>query len=88
MQRKIIHGVPYFADKSSLFLWDETNPSPIGSINNDVITFKSELLPSLSDRLTEWRRAQVSRVRKPTDTSSRKNRNNKATVTEVSEDDE
>jgi hypothetical protein len=88
MQRKIIHGVPYFTDKTNLYLWDESDPTPIGTISGDNITFKPSLISNLSDRLATWRTSQNSRVRKPTTTNSRKNRNNKATVEEVPEDDE
>jgi len=87
MQKLFINGVPYFTDKGNLYLWDETNPTHIGTYTDNKITYQHDLISKLSTRLTEWRAEQSSRVRKPTATASRKNRNNKATVTEDSEND-
>jgi hypothetical protein len=84
MQRKIIHGVPYYTDKINIFLWDEQT-SQIGTCVNDTITYKPGIIESLAPRLSEWRAAQTSRIRKPT---SRKNTGNKAAASEVFEDDE
>ena len=87
MQRNYINGVPYFTEKGNLHLWDETEPTLIGTYSADKITIKHDIITSLEPRLAVWRLQQSPRVRKPTPTASRKNRNNKATVTEASEDD-
>ena len=87
MQKTYINGVPYFTEKGNLHLWDEADPTLIGTCAGEKITIQHDIISKLEPRLAAWRHNQSSRVRKPTPTASRKNRNNKATVTEVSEDE-
>jgi len=88
MQKEFINGVPYFTDKGAIHLCDESNATCIGSYANQVLTYHENHLAKLQERLTIWRAEQQPRVRKPTAPSSRKSRNTKAGVTEVSNDDE
>ena len=85
MQKQLIHGIPYFVDNKSLYLWDSSS-TPIGTYEKDTITFKPDLLPSLSEKLAIWRAEQQSRVRKPTNTSARRGRNNKSREQNVEDD--
>jgi hypothetical protein len=88
MQKQLIHGVPYFTDKTTICLWDAENPTPIGTYQNDTITFQPDICAKLADRLAIWRRQQISRVRKPTSTSGRRTRGSKASKAEDSDNDE
>ena len=88
MQKQIIHGVPYFTDKTTLCLWDAENPTPIGTHSNNTITFQPDICNILADRLATWRSQQVSRVRKPTSSSGRRTRGSKAAKAEDSDNDE
>ena len=89
MQKEFINGVPYFTDKTgALYLADDSNPIHIGKHQEQKINFHENLIANLQERLTTWRAEQSSRVRKPTAPSSRKSRNAKAGVTEVSDHDE
>ena len=86
MQKEIIHGIPYFRDKQTLYLWDSSSTA-IGTYENDIITFKPDLLSNLSEKLAIWRTEQESRIRKPTSNNSRRTRGSKSSKQEV-EDDE
>lgn len=92
MQRQIIHGVPYFVDKSSrLYTWEtEGEPQCIGTYNgeSDTIQFTEGYIGLLGERLTKWREGIQSRVRKSTTSNSRRNRNGEASREEDSENDE
>lgn len=85
MQKQILHGVPYYTDKQTLYIWDPESVA-IGTYQGETITFQPNLITTLNPRLTAWRAEQKSRVRKPTATT-RRTRASKATTEDV-EDDE
>jgi len=84
MQRQIIHGIPYFVDKSNnLYLWDTEQPAySIGTYDpkSQSITFNPNHQEGLQGCLATWRSKQVPRSRKPAseaaDTNSRSNGTN------------
>lgn len=82
MQRKILHGVPYFTDSEHrLFLWDtEASPVCIGSYDpkTELITYDNTAVTNLGNRLQEWRGKQNARPRKSTATASKRRGNTSA----------
>ena len=87
MQKEFINGVPYHLDAGAVYTADENNSILIGKYTEKRLEFHTNHLDKLKDRLKTWRSEQVPRVRKPTAPSSRKSRNAKAGVTEVSDTD-
>jgi len=87
MQKEFINGVPYYIDKGTIYLADDTNPVQIGTYTETRLEFHANHLQKLQEHLTAWRNEQKSRVRKPTAPSSRKSRNAKAGIREVSDDE-
>jgi len=87
MQKEFINGVPYYLDKGTVYTADENNSTLIGNYTEKRLEFHANHLEKLKDRLKAWRSEQISRVRKPTAPTSRKSRNAKAGVTEVSDND-
>jgi hypothetical protein len=86
MQKEFINGVPYFRDKTNIYL--STEPTvQIGTYTDEHLEFYTNHLNNLQERLTLWRSEQRSRIRKPTIPSARKSRNTKAGVTEVPDTD-
>ena len=87
MQKQLLHGVPYYAEKGILYTWD-TPAIQIGTYEGESISYKPEITEFLAGHLTQWRSQQQSRVRTPTITASRRNNANKATTSEDVEDNE
>ncbi len=94
MQRQLIHGVPYFTDKSNAaYLWD-TDASPpinIGTYNptTKTVSFHPGVPEKLTDRLEQWRANQTARPRKATASKRRGNsKQSKGDAKENSSDDE
>jgi hypothetical protein len=92
MQRKIVHGVPYFADSlRRLYTWDSENkPQHIGEFAatpDQSITFIPEHITVLTERLHAWRDTQHPRPRKAQPTS-RGNTGGEASAHENSDHDE
>jgi len=87
MQKEFINGVPYYLDKEAVYLANDSAPTLIGSYSEKRLNFHENHLIKLQEQLTFWRSQQHPRVRKPTAPSSRKSRNAKAGVTEVSDSD-
>ena len=88
MQKEFINGVPYFIEKGTVYLADDSTPTNIGTYTEKRLTYHENHLEKLQERLTAWRSEQCSRIRKPTIPSSRKTRNAKAGITEVFDNDE
>lgn len=88
MQKEFINGVPYFTEKGTLYTYNESNPVCIGKYDKTTINYHENHISNLQEHLITWRAEQQSRVRKPTKPSSRKARNIKAGITEVSDTDE
>lgn len=79
MQKQLIHGVPYFTDKSNtVFLWDAESSPPfaIGTFNPiaKTVSYNDNIKETLASKLTAWRQAQEARPRKPTEAKSSKRR--------------
>ena len=87
MQKEFINGVPYLIDKGAVYLANDSTPTLIGTYAEKRLNFHENHLLKLQENLTLWRSQQLPRVRKPTAPSSRKSRNTKAGVTEVSDDE-
>jgi hypothetical protein len=87
MQKEFINGIPYHLDKGSVYLANDSTSTLIGTYSEKRLSFHANHLVKLQEQLTLWRTQQLPRVRKPTAPSSRKSRNTKAGVTEVSDDD-
>ena len=87
MQKEFINGVPYLIDKGSVYLANDSTPILIGTYTEKRLSFHENHIINLQEQLTLWRSQQLPRVRKPTAPSSRKSRNAKAGVTEVSDND-
>jgi hypothetical protein len=92
MQRKIVHGVPYFADSlRRLYTWDaENKPQHIGefaSTHDQSVTFVPDHIAALTERLHAWRASQHPRPRKAQPTS-RGNPDGEAAADENSDDHE
>jgi hypothetical protein len=87
MQKEFINGVPYYLDKGTVYTADEHSSILIGKYAEKRLEFHTNHLEKLKERLKAWRSEQTPRVRKPTAPTSRKSRNAKAGVTEVSDTD-
>jgi hypothetical protein len=92
MERKITNGVPYFTDnQNKLYTWDtEAQPQPIGTYNPtaDTVTFESNHLEKLTERLEDWRSKQQPRDRKAITNGRRTPRGKANKSAQNPEDDE